>query len=68
MVDEDAEAVRRYRQRARDVRRLAKTIEDIATRATPQSIARDYEAMALARLRVGKLARSRKRPGEKDGQ
>jgi hypothetical protein len=61
MVDEDAEAARRYRQRAREVRALAKNTEDWTTRAALFGIARDYEAMALARLRVGKLARAMKR-------
>ena len=58
MVDEDAEAVRRYRQRAREVRTLAKGTQDLVTRHALLGIARDYEAMALARLRVGKLGRS----------
>ena len=65
MVDEDADAVRRYRQRAREVRALAKNTNDWATRAALLGIARDYEVMALARVRVGKLARSMKRNGLK---
>ena len=65
MVDEDADAVRRYRQRAREVRALARNTNDWAIRAALLGIARDYEAMALARVRVGKLARSMKRNGLK---
>ena len=61
MVDEDAEAVRRYRRRAREVRTLAKNLEDWTTRAALLGIARDYETMALARLRVGKFARATRR-------
>jgi len=61
MVDEDAEAVRRYRQRAREVGTLAKNVEDWTTRAALLGIARDYETMAVARLRVGKSARATRR-------
>ena len=58
-VDEDAQAARRYRQRAREVRAVAKTIQDITTRLALLKIAQDYDAMALARLRIGKAARNR---------
>jgi len=63
MVDEDAETVRRYRQRAREVRAIAKGTEEPAIGAALIAIARDYETMALARLRIGKQARSMKRSG-----
>jgi hypothetical protein len=68
MVDEDAQAARRYRQRAREVRTVANTIEEVTTRSALLKIARDYDAMALTRLRVGKATRSMKRTGRKPPQ
>ena len=65
MVDEDAQAARRFRQRAREVRSVANTTEDVTTRFALLKIAQDYDAMALARLRVGKAARSMKRNVQK---
>jgi hypothetical protein len=58
MQNEDAAAARRYRQRARDLRALAAGIDDPGVRFALLRVARDYERMALGRLRVGKLARS----------
>jgi hypothetical protein len=62
-VDEDAQAARHYRQRTREVRAVAKEIEDAETRVALLKVARDYEALALPRLRMGKAARSARRPG-----
>jgi hypothetical protein len=63
MLDEDASAARRYRQRAREVRAIAAETKDAGLRSTLLRVARDYERMAIARLRVGKLARAmRKSP------
>jgi hypothetical protein len=63
MSDEDAAAARRYRQRAREIRAIAAEIEDDRQRADLFRIARDYERIALTRLRMGKLARaSRRKP------
>ena len=63
MSDEDAGAARRYRQRAREIRAIAAEVEDDGQRADLFRIARDYERMALARLRMGKLVRaSRRKP------
>ena len=65
MLDEDAQAARRYRQRAREVRTVANTIEEMTTRLALLKIARDYDAMALTRLRIGKAARSMQRTRRK---
>ena len=61
MVNEDAEAARHYRQRAREVRAVAKKIDEVETRAALLKVAQDYDALALSRLRIGKAARSAKR-------
>ena len=45
MIDEDAQAARRYRQRAREVRTVANTIEEMTTRSALLEIARDYDAI-----------------------
>ena len=65
MIDEDAQAARRYRQRAREVRTVAKTIEEMTTRSALLEIARDYDSLALTRLRIGKAARSMQRTRRK---
>ena len=63
MSDEDAAAAGRYRQRAREIRAIAAEMQDDGQRADLFRIARDYERMALARLRIAKLARaSRRKP------
>ena len=65
MVDEDAQAARSYRQRARDVRIVANTIKETTTRSALLEVARDYDALALTRLRIGKAARSIQRTRRK---
>ena len=65
MIDEDAQAARRYRQRAREVRTVAKTVEEMTTRSALLEIARDYDSLALTRLRIGKAARSIQRTRRK---
>jgi hypothetical protein len=58
--NEDAAAAWRYRQRAREVRAIAGEIQDPGVRSALMRVAGDYERMALGRLRVGKLARSKR--------
>jgi hypothetical protein len=58
IVNEDAAAVRRYRQHARKIRGIAAKAEEPNVRSGLLWIARDYERMAVVRLRIGKLVRS----------
>jgi hypothetical protein len=58
IVNEDAAAVRRYRQHARKIRGIAAKAEEPGVRSALLWIVRDYERMAVVRLRIGKLARS----------
>jgi hypothetical protein len=60
IVNEDAASARRYRQRAREVRAIAAEVQDATVRFALLRIARDYDRLALMRLRMGKLARSNK--------
>ena len=61
MQNEEAAAARRYRKRAREVRAIAAETKDPNLRTTLLRVARDYERMAQARLRMGKLARASRR-------
>jgi hypothetical protein len=58
MLNEDAAAARRYLKRAKSVRFIAAETADSTLRSALLRVARDYERMARARLRVGKLART----------
>jgi len=61
----DAATARRYRQRAREVRVIAAEAEDLGLRSALLRVARDYERLALARLRIGKLARNARMKNER---
>jgi hypothetical protein len=58
MPNEDAAAARAYRRHAREIRAIAAAAHDPGVRNGLLWIARDYENMALVRLRIGKLTRS----------
>ena len=56
-MNEDAEAARRYRNRAKEVRMIAEGAKDQETRLSLLRVARDYERMARMRIVVGKADR-----------
>ena len=58
-MNDDAEAARRYRQRAKEIRSILENTEDRVMRKALEGIAADYERLARARIRIGRLARSR---------
>jgi hypothetical protein len=58
-MNDDAAAARRYRQRAKEVRAILQGTEDLKTRTALEGIAADYERMARARIRVGRIVRSK---------
>ena len=58
-MNDDAEAARRYRQRAKEIRAILQGSEDRVMRKALEGIAADYERLARARIRIGRLARSR---------
>ena len=57
MLD-DAEAAKRYRTRAKEVRAIAEAVADRRSRMTLLRVAADYERMARLRIRVGKADRA----------
>jgi hypothetical protein len=56
-MNEDAEAARRYRKRAKEVRAIAEGAKDRETRLSLLRVARDYKRMARMRIEVGKADR-----------
>jgi len=66
--NEDLAAARRYRQRAHEVRSIAADAEDVDLRSALLRVARDYERLALARLRMDKLARSARMNKRRSGK
>ena len=56
-MNEDAEAARRYRNRAKEVRMIAEDTKDVAARQSLLRAARDYERMARLRIEIGKADR-----------
>ena len=58
-MNDDAEAARRYRQRAKEIRAILESTDDREMRKALEGIAADYERLARARIRIGRLARSR---------
>ena len=56
-MNEDAEAARRYRNRAKEVRAIAEGAKDRESRLSLLRVARDYERMARLRIAVGKADR-----------
>jgi hypothetical protein len=56
-MNEDAEAARRYRNRAKEVRAIAAGAKDRKTRLSLFRVATDYLDMAWMRIRVGKADR-----------
>jgi len=56
-MNEDAEAARRYRNRAKEVRAIARGAKDRKSRLSLFRVARDYERMARLRIAVGKADR-----------
>jgi hypothetical protein len=58
-MNDDAEAARRYRQRAKEIRAILQSTDDRVMRKALEGIAADYERLAHARIRIGRLAKSR---------
>ena len=56
-MNEDAEAARRYRNRAKEVRMIAEDTTNLETRQSLLRVARDYERMARLRIEIGKADR-----------
>ena len=56
-MNEDAEAARRYRNRAKEVRMIAEDTKDLEARQSLLCVARDYERMARLRIEIGKADR-----------
>ena len=56
-MNEDAEAARRYRNRAKEVRMIAEDTKDPEARQSLLRVARDYERMARLRIEIGKADR-----------
>ena len=67
-MNEDAEAARRYRNRAKEVRAIAKGAKDREERESLLRVARDYDRMARLRIEIGKADRDSARvSNEPDG-
>jgi hypothetical protein len=58
MNNEDAAGARLYRRYAREVRAISVAVGDPGIRSAMLWIARDYQVMAISRLRIGKLNRA----------
>ena len=56
-MNEDAEAARRYRTRAKEVRMIAEDTKDLEARQSLLRVARDYNRMARLRIEIGKADR-----------
>jgi len=56
-MSDDAEAARRDRQRAKEVRAILQGMEDPEMRKSLEAVAADYEGLARARIRIGRIAR-----------
>jgi len=61
-MNEDAEAARRYRNRAKEVRAIAEGTKDCEARQSLLRVARDYDRMARLRIAVGKADRDSSEP------
>ena len=61
-MNEDAEAARRYRQRAKEIRAILQSTEDQEIRKALEGIASDYERLARSRIRIGRLGVTPKWP------
>ena len=60
-MNDDAETARRYRQRAKEIRAILRNTENEDARKMLQSVAEDYERLARARIRIGRLSRPKHR-------
>ena len=56
-MNEDAEAARRYRKRAKEVRMIAEDTKDLEARQSLLRVARDYHRRARLRIEIGKADR-----------
>jgi len=54
-MNDDADAARRYRQRAKEIRAILQSTEDEEMRKALEGIASDYEHLARSRIRIGRL-------------
>jgi hypothetical protein len=61
-MNDDADAAKRYRQRAKEVRAILQTTEDQEMRKALEGIASDYERLARSRIRIGRLGLKPKWP------
>jgi hypothetical protein len=61
-MNDDAQTARRYRQRAKEIRAILRQTENEDARRMLESVAEDYERLARARIRIGRLARPKHRP------